>query len=466
MQNGAFNRCLNLDLSALELGFKLYLKDRSNAFFKVDRLSQKINYLLFTFLDKAKAELKSGLSLPSVKLLPAEHPSGPANFTIDVNQKKVVISTPFQFTKIKESSSSYGALERGETKLFLILISYFLIKRLHANLVGFYDVGSTSWEFSRPDSSDASIRKITERELRAVNRADLRHAMGSRRVIVPLQGYTRYRIATIGLWGENVLETARFVLENNGLMPPWETRHRICFIIDSFWGARTHNNVIISLLERGNLKSLEEIYAFLIEKVIRLYEKGKKSKEEIVEEVNLPFVEQEHPMLSLCFRDPGNPSFEREFLDEEGLVAKYESGMSNQEIFEDCARKRGILIRSDPHIYRWIGRYFWGSEGEVIIRRGLRKLLGINPDFRTYLREEKPFWDRLFSLFLESRESREEILKDLGLPSPLQIYRLVGKELVKSFSFWVELERYLEGKPIDKDYQTLFSMIEKSMVIK
>ena len=467
MENGAFNTCLNLDLSALKLGFELYLKDQSNAFFKVDRLNQKINHLVSTFLNKAKEELKSASFLPSIEWLPAEPFCGSGKFTIYLSYKEVMVSTPLQLIRVKESFRGYGGSEEEENRTFLLLISYFLIKRLHATLDGFYDIGSTAWEFSRPDSSCKQIKKIADREIRAVTRKDLRDAMGSRRVILPLEGYTRYKIAIIGLWGENVLKTARFILENKEILPEWEMLHRIYFIIESFWGPGTHNNVIISLLEKGELKTLEEIHAFLVEEVIRLYEKEGKSKQKIVEEVGLPFTDQEHPMLSLCFRNTSNVAFvERQFLSEEGFIlgeegfiAKYQSGMSNQEIFEHYVQKRGILSRSDPSIYKWIGRYFWGRKGQIIVRESVTKVLGIEHACPTYKREEKPFWDRLILRFLDKGESRETILKDLGLPSALQIHILI-----KGRSFGTREDRdHLETLLLEKDFQVLFSMIEKSL---
>ena len=164
-------------------------------------------------------------------------------------------------------------------------------------------------------------------------------------------------------------------------------------------------------------------------------------------------------MLSLCFQhDAFTHIPDVKMLDNDALIAKYRSGMSNQDIFKHYVEKRGVLSRSDPSIYKWIGRYFWGDKGEILVRKSLRKALGIELDSPTYAREERSFWDRLALRFLENRESREEILKDLGLPSTLQIYKLV-----RDRPFWMLIGKCFEIIFMDKDYQVVLSMIEKSL---
>ena len=460
IREGTFNHCLNLDLGALELGFRLYLEDQSNAFFKVRALEQKISKLVTIFIDKAKVELKSDLSFSHVEQVRIEHPVSLGDFMIHVYYTDIYIFTPSRFIELRGILPIEGTSEELLPQISSLTISDFLIKHLDATLEEASNIRSAAWEFSKADPRDTQIRRIAHQELKQLTRQDLRKALGSQRVIAPFksQGPIRYKIGSIGFWGNHVLETATFSLKNNGLIPPWEMLHRICFIINFFWGSRTHHNVIISLLERGNVKSLEEIHAFLVEGVIRLYEKEGKSKEGIVEEVNLPFVNQEHPILILFLKGYTNALIERELLSSNGLIFKYKSGMSNQELFEDYAKKRGILGRSDPRTYKWIGKYFWGDEGEVIVRKSVKKLLGIDPESYTYEREERLFWDCLALHFLEKRESREEILKELGLPSPLEIY-----DLVKNWAFWVFFGKSFEDLFIEENFQVLFSMIEKSI---
>ena len=99
---------------------------------------------------------------------------------------------------------------------------------------------------------------------------------------------------------------------------------QICTVIDFFWrGYR--ENVIISLFEKGKLKSLEEIHTFLIGEVIEMHVKKGLSKEQIVRALNLPFTRQKHPMSY--------------FFDLEEIISKYESGMNNQMIFGDLAKQ-------------------------------------------------------------------------------------------------------------------------------
>ena len=149
------------------------------------------------------------------------------------------------------------------------------------------------------------------------------------------------------------------------------------------------------------------------------------------------------------------------------IISKYASGMTNQEIFEYYVNTKDLIEKYTPPIYNWLGRYLWGDEGEVIIRRVLKKLLGVDPESRVYTKKEILFWESLHLRFLKKGESREKILKDLSLPSPLCIYERSRKTSFRrgpSGWLWVDLKKNLEKLSTEKDFQALFSKIEKSLL--
>ena len=232
---------------------------------------------------------------------------------------------------------------------------------------------------------------------------------------------------------------------------------QVCAVADFFWGARTHKNVIISLFEKGKLKSLEEIHTFLIGEVVKMHVKEGVSKQKIVKTLNLSFTKQKHPMAY--------------FFDIEDIIVKYEAGLSSQSIFSELSkefdseslksklvmrilvnlkgmRSTGVFMRREaetPLDANFIGRFFfWGGVGEMIMKRCLKNFLRED--------EEKLFLDEILSR-LSNGESREEISKDLGLPSPSYIYGLAGHSLGVAGPFVVFS---------NEDWKLLNAMIRKS----
>ena len=228
-------------------------------------------------------------------------------------------------------------------------------------------------------------------------------------------------------------------IDGVGLSREQAIYRRICAAANFFWGLGTHKNLIISLLERGRLKNLEEIHTFLINEVVKMYVKKGVSKQKIVKTLKVPFTRQKHPLSY--------------FFDIGELISKYESGMSNQKIFSQLAErlvskgvrkklemellvkkdfaneiniKRGSKSRLDANFIARL--FFWGGVGEMAMRFCLEKLL--------YDEEEKKFLNEIISRFLNG-ESREEISKDLGLPSASYIYELAECNFGFSGDFFV-----------------------------
>ena len=140
-------------------------------------------------------------------------------------------------------------------------------------------------------------------------------------------------------------------IDENSLFREQEIYRRICHFIDFFWGAGTHGNVIISLFEKGELKSLEEIHAFLVDEVVEMFVKEGFDKEEIVETLNLPFTKQKHPMSY--------------FFHLKDIIAKYESGMNNQMILNDLAKGLDSeTLKKKLKMRLLIKRGYW-TEGDI-----------------------------------------------------------------------------------------------------
>ena len=229
---------------------------------------------------------------------------------------------------------------------------------------------------------------------------------------------------------------------------------QICAVADFFWDAGTHKNVIISLFEKGKLKSLEEIHTFLIGEVVKMHLKEGVSKQKIVKTLNLSFTKQKHPMAY--------------FFDIKDIIAKYESGMSNRSILSDLAKeldfakkklRTSLLVKkrysTEVRIYRKLGVhldanflarfFFWGELGEMVMRRCLKE------SFRDD--EEKLFLNEILSRFLNG-ESREEILKELELPSPSYLDKLAQTSIDVLYPIFI-----FESE----DWKVLTSMIRKSV---
>ena len=202
--------------------------------------------------------------------------------------------------------------------------------------------------------------------------------------------------------------------KNEGELPSWVTLHQIRSIVNSFWGSGIHDNVIISLFEKGEFKNLKEIHTFLENRVIKPYKEEGKSKQEIVESIKLPFVNITHPLLGPFFYKNTNSPFKRDraLLGEGGLIGKYESGMSTRGILRTLNRK--VKLINSFLIFQRTLRFFWANECRIILS-ALSEILN--------MQETKLFLDRLLFRFLNG-ESREEILEGLGLPSAAYIQQI------------------------------------------
>ena len=265
--------------------------------------------------------------------------SGRGSFSIGVRFDSIFIRTPLRSILI-ERISTEGEEPEESPHPALLAIAEAVIHRFSAVLdqITIWALWKTTTHYYEPWKPNLSgqIREIRMEHLRL--RKDTiknieKSARGTQRVIMPSGGRSVYTIESIGEWEDYVLETALFASENNYSLPLSAVLHRIRYIVDCFWGRCTHDNVIVSLFEKGELtilgevhtfKSLEEIHRFLIDVVIeKMHKKAGMSKEEIVKLIDLPFVKYgRHPLIDCCG-----------LLADEGVIAQYESGLSTQEIY-------------------------------------------------------------------------------------------------------------------------------------
>ena len=159
IKNGAFDHCLNLDLKALELGFRLYLKDPTSGFSKAYRLNQKIVNLAATFCERVKEALKTSLSFSFMSWMNSNQLGLQGDFLIHVYPKKVFLFTPFQVVRIEDDSPEKSPLPRNSLMIADLLITYLDATLFSAN------TGAHACELLRSHSSDHKIGKITNQEL-------------------------------------------------------------------------------------------------------------------------------------------------------------------------------------------------------------------------------------------------------------------------------------------------------------
>ena len=406
------------------------------------------------------------------------YPPSHSWFSIFQSSKLFTIHTCFGVIRIEKN------FDENSSYLASLSVYEALINRSKATFSGPFFSGYSSqiWQgISSPNSSDHEIRKINNQDLKLMSNQEVKGAIGTQQVIVSDRHPSKYvmnkiegtllapldprRVSSSSLSTIErceALSAACFVYKNQGDLPLWEKYYRICYIIECFWGPGTSNNVIVSLLEKGGeLKSLDNINTFLVDEVIGMYKAGK-SKEEILQAIDLPFVKQEHPMFRLltrcCKVFPRLPETGKlELYRAEHLFSEYESGKSNGEIlrlFEqfyhladpDSTRLRTPFINGGSGSNAVTSLYFFGQEGEVFMSKILKR--------GSFFSEKKEslFWDEL-RCRLDAGESREAILKDLRLPLPPHIYHLVEQRVREKFP---STEESLIASVFDENFDLFF----------
>ena len=395
----------NLDLESLKTGFKLYLEDPKSKFSKLKALDRQIQELTFTLFEEATLQFPGLARMKVDSKYKNFFQSGPGKFEIGISLQSLSISTPLHLIQIREHSQGVVVEPEESEKLIVLPISKALISYFGATFKGLNSLSTRYYELPEFKSPNQGVRKVKFWELIELEEEEIGHIKIGQRIVVPRVGYSSYKIGNIGEWQSSVLATADFICKNNGLLPDCERLklpspkmvklpqsemlNRTRYIADCFWGSHTHDNVIISLFERGELKTLSEVHTFMEERVvIEMYMEEGLSKSEIVDKINLPFVKQKHP-----FKDCTGI---------EELIAKYESGASNKEIY--LSEGKSII------------KYFWGAKGEIVVWAILNNLLS--------LERQEVLFAKIYSLFLGGK-SREEILEGFGLPSASYIYYLI-----------------------------------------
>ena len=468
----------NLTLESLQIGFRLYLEDPNNEFSKLFRLDQRVCKLVFEIFEKAQSMNPSPSIVLEVTNLKGKDfvkwensgyreyfTTDVEGFLIDLDCESIRIVTPFREILIEKAFSEGRGLEQSPYPPVLA-IAEFLINRLGASL-DYISLGEgDSYELSAANFSGREIRRVKERDLKIVTRKYLeKSATGSQRVIVSPGGFSLYDMDKIGLgnlWEDYVLEIALFALENKYALPRSQMLYQTRSIAELFWGKFTCDNVIVSLFERSklellgeihSLKSLEEIHAFMLSVVMKMHKERGMSKKEIVRAIDLPFVNLKHPFFL--------PPFEYKkygLLAETGIINAYESGKSNWEVISNWKIPRGKSFL-DQQLFM-IGTYFWGEMLDIFLQ-ALRFTLGLNRSENQY----KLFKELCFRL-VENGESREKILKDLGLPSASYLYHLIKDDNTNTPRRFIKKENVsYEGSYISgRDFSRLVSMINRSLV--
>ena len=206
----AFSEGLNLDLKALEMGFRLYVEDRNNQFSQVALLDREVNAPATLLFDQAKRVFQEGGS-PSIEYKvesfeKRDFKLGIEDFLIHVSFEKVEIFTPFHTIKIKKISSGVRLTERVP-HLPILALSEILIDLLGATFEGssdfvtsksYYQDHGFSYELPKPHFFNHQIRKIEERDLSRIESKEIEIAKTSQRVIALRKLASCYRIRRIG----------------------------------------------------------------------------------------------------------------------------------------------------------------------------------------------------------------------------------------------------------------------------
>ena len=197
---------LNLDLVALEIGFRLRVKDRDHGLSQIASLDQRIRILTDALFERAGVAFQWEDSSPSIeyeigRVAEKTVYTGLENFEIDFYFKKLRIFTPFHVIEFRKILPKEPRPKAPSTHhLPLLSIAEALIKRLGATFesASFPPSNTNCYEISGFDFSHG-IRKIEKQQLiRMKGIEDVKSAKGTQRVIVPEKGFSRYRIREIG----------------------------------------------------------------------------------------------------------------------------------------------------------------------------------------------------------------------------------------------------------------------------
>ena len=237
--SGTLDNGLNLNPVLLKKGFELYLKDPNNKFSELADLDKKVRETAIELLESANKVFQGkGSLLPinrkalslgdatfNIKIgdgcFDVTPTDGLGYFEILVSLKELRIFTPLCSIQIVETFSVKKSITPEQTpRLPLLALAEVLINRLGAVLEGFNsDYDQSRYELLNPDSSNHKIREVGGRHLAKLSHEDSLNVRGTQRVIIPEKGngWSLYRLKTIGIWEGYVLEIARYLYEGKGL---------------------------------------------------------------------------------------------------------------------------------------------------------------------------------------------------------------------------------------------------------